>query len=148
MGMIDPRIPLTEVTEPQYAVLTQKEPGMLYAVPYGGIAVYASGGDGTLTPELTIRYFLDTLPFYENTLYCVAQLEPVQILGLDLLTTDAGDLLCVRSDAGELYSLQATGIRKMTRQEYDDLAFRYALTKYIVTDGDEVHEYLGTVLIK
>lgn len=146
MAAINPRIPLTEVTEEQYAALAFKDPHRLYAVPYSGDATASSAGD--LQTVLTIRYLLDAIMTDDDTLYCVAQLEPIETLSQDLLTAENGDLLCVRSTAGAVYTTSLEGICLLTRAEYDAITEKSAYTKYIVQDGAVIQEYLGTVLMK
>lgn len=108
MAAINPRIPLTEVTAEQYAALAIKDPHRLYAVPYSGDATASSAGD--LQTVLTIRYLLDAIMTDDDTLYCVAQLEPIETISQDLLTAENGDLLCVRSTAGAVYTTSLDGI--------------------------------------
>lgn len=149
MEKINPRIPLTEKTASQYATMDAYDGSMLYAIPYAGkSASYVSEtGTDMLKTQLTIPYLMDETAFIdEDTLYCVAKLAPLLTSSEDLLTTSSGALLCAASD--DLYQTELTGIKLLTKEQYDDLQTKDADTKYIVKDGDEVKEYLGTIFIK
>lgn len=149
MEKINPRIPLTEVTATQYAAMELHDSSMLYGIPYAGqTASYTQPEtQDSLRRVLTIPYLLDSVPFFdEGTLYCVANLSPLLASDSKIFTTSGSDLMCVKS--ADPYHTGLSGILLMDKSEYDDLQAKDADTKYIVTNGEEVHEYLGDIFIK
>lgn len=149
MEKLNPRIPLTEKTAAQYAAMDTYDSSMLYAIPYSGqpASYVQPAGSNTLKTQLTIPYLMNETAFIdEDTLYCVAKLAPLLASSGDLFTTSSGALLCVAS--ADPYQTNLTGIKFLTKAQYDDLQTKDADTKYIVKDGDEVKEYLGTIFIK
>lgn len=149
MERIDPRIPLTEVTATQYAAMELHDSSMLYGIPYAGqTADYTQPEtQDSLRRVLTIPYLLDSIPFFdEGTLYCVANLSPLLASDSKIFVTSDSDLMCVKS--ADPYQTGLSGILLMDKSEYDDLQAKDADTKYIVTNGEEVHEYLGDIFIK
>lgn len=149
MEKISPRIPLTEVTDAQYAAMELHDSSMLYGIPYAGqTADYTqSETQDSLRRVLTIPYLLDSIPFFdENTLYCVANLSPLLTSDTKIIATSSGDLMCVKS--ADPYQTNLSGILLIDKSDYDGMQTKDANTKYIVTDGEEVHEYLGDIFIK
>lgn len=149
MERIDPRIPLTEVTATQYAAMELHDSSMLYGIPYAGQTAYYTQPEtqDSLRRVLTIPYLLDSVPFFdEGTLYCVANLSPLLASDSKIFTTSGSDLMCVKS--ADPYQTGLSGILLIDKSDYDGMQTKDANTKYIVTDGEEVHEYLGNIFIK